>query len=240
MKKPVIGITLDLINNEVISKFPCYTLGQHYANSIIHAGGIPIMIPYQEGNINKIINVIDGLIIPGGDLDVPPKLYGQEIVSDKVKLHSERTDFEIALLDQAINVKIPFLGICNGMQLFNVYCGGSLYQHLPDYIDSNIKHEQPHPKHIPSHSVMINHNTLLSKLATDQKVFMVNSTHHQAVDRLGQGLVASAIAEDGVIEAIELPSQKFAIGLQWHPEYLGNTLDISIFRSFIEVASGLL
>lgn len=234
-KNPVIGITLDLVSDSEkykYARFPWYALRQNYANSVIKAGGIPVMIPYQMGAIDDILNMIDGLIIPGGDEDINPKFYGQTVQSDKVKTNDERGLFELTLLQKALEVDKPFLGICNGMQLLNVVLGGTLIQHIPDFAPSDINHEQPDPKDVPSHLIHIKEGTMLASLST-QKELLVNSTHHQGIDKLGDGLVASAIAPDGIIEAIESSRHKFALGALWHPEYLNSELDMNLFSALI-------
>lgn len=239
-KKPVIGITLDLANDSAkysYAKFPWYALRQNYADSIIKAGGVPIMIPYQLDSIDNILTIIDGLVIPGGDEDIHPKFYGQEIKSPKVKTNDERANFEFELLKKALAKDIPFLGICNGMQMLNIIFGGDLIQHIPDYIPSHINHEQPPPKNLPSHKITIKPATILAKLVEGKNEIMVNSTHHQAIGKVGNGLLVSAIAPDGIIEAIESTTHKFVVGVEWHPEYLNSDLDLNLFKRLVEAAN---
>lgn len=238
IKKPVIAITLDSATHSdkyVYSAFPWYALRQNYAESVLKAGGIPLMLPYQYDTIDGVLSIIDGLIIPGGDEDIHPKYYGQEFTSSRTDTNTERDNFEILLARKALGINIPFLGICRGMQLLNIVCGGRLIQHIPDYIkDSTINHEQPHPKDIVSHPIIIHPQTWLAKLADPLDSYMVNSTHHQAVDQLGNGLRVSATAPDGIIEAIESTNHKFVLGIEWHPEYLNpNGLDLNIFKGLI-------
>ncbi len=284
VQKPVIGITLDLAQNSEkyrYASFPWYALRQNYADSVVKAGGVPLMIPYSE-DYDRILDLIDGLIIPGGDEDINPAMYGQEITSNRVKPNDARGTFEFKLLQKALERDMPFLGICNGMQLLNVVLGGTLIQDIPDYFASRhedgvilpihrlnqangfqseaaetymkyvrkdesckirldhlkmgigiINHEQPAPKHIPSHIITIKPNTILAELAAGDTEFMVNSTHHQAVGKLGDGLIASAIAPDGIIEAIESTKHKFAVGVEWHPEYLLSGLDLKLFTMLV-------
>jgi putative glutamine amidotransferase len=240
-KKPIIGITLDLTKDSEKYKyatFPWYALRKNYADSVLQAGGIPVMIPYSHESIDTILELIDGLVIPGGDEDVNPKFYNQQIISGKVRTNDERAGFELALTKKALEKDMPFLGICGGMQVLNVSLGGNLIQHIPDYIQSKINHEQPSPKDIPSHPVIIKPGTILFKLADSRDEVMVNSTHHQAVDKLGNGLIISASAPDGIIEAIESLNHKFVIGVEWHPEYLNsNNLDLKLFKGLIDASS---
>ncbi len=237
-KKPIIGITLDLVNNSEkynYASFPWYALRQNYADSVIKAGGIPLMLPYQHDSIEEILSIIDGLIVPGGDEDIHPKFYNQDFTSDRTITNDQRDNFEILITKKVLEKNIPFLGICRGMQLLNIVCGGDLIQHLPNYVsDTGINHEQAHPKHILSHKIIITPKTLLATLS-NAETCMVNSTHHQAVGKLGNGLIVSATAPDGIIEAIESISHRFVMGVEWHPEYLNpNNLDSNIFKALIQ------
>lgn len=236
MKKPVIGITLDLARDSEKYKFapfPWYALRKGYADCVTMAGGIPLLLPYSD-DMGSILDIIDGLIIPGGDEDVNPKFYGQKIMSDKVKTNDERAEFEINLTKKAIERDMPVLGICNGLQVINTVLGGTLIQHLPDRYKSHINHEQPHPKNAPTHEIIVKKNSLLGSLVNDShKPIVVNSTHHQAIDELGKGLVVSAKAPDGIIEAIESPKHRFLLAVQWHSEYLNTELDENLFKKLI-------
>ena len=238
VQKPVIGITLDLAQDSEkysFAKRPWYALGQDYANCIEQAGGIPLMIPYID-DIASIIDKIDGLIIPGGDEDINPRFYGQAITSNKVKLNDKRAEFEMKLVQAAMEVDMPVFGICNGIQLINVILGGTLIQDIPTQAATDINHEQPEPKSAPSHLIYIKDNTILAGFG-DKKELMVNSTHHQSIDQLGSNLIISAIAPDGIIEAIESTNYKFVIGVQWHSEYLNTELDVQLFKRLVEESS---
>jgi putative glutamine amidotransferase len=245
-KKPIIGLTLDLANNcekYSYAAFPWYALRKNYADAIIKAGGVPLLLPYQSSTINELLAIIDGVVIPGGDEDIHPKFYEPEYAEDVVIANNERDEFEILVLKKSLARNIPILGICRGMQLLNVAFGGSLIHHIPDYMKNNnqtiiINHEQPSPKNIVSHSITIESGTKLAKMTNNKTQVMVNSTHHQAIDRVGNGLVISAKANDGIIEAIELQNHKFVIGVQWHPEYLNdNDVDLNLFKELIKATS---
>lgn len=235
MKKPIIGITLDLVNDSDKYSYawcPWYALRRDYSNIVTKSGGIPIFLPCCA-DVNELLDVIDGLIIPGGDEDINPKFYGQEIMSDKIKINDERASFELALVKGAIERDMPVFGICNGLQVINVVLGGTLIQHIPDTHQSDINHEQPAPKNIPTHPVIIENDTLFASLS-DVPTVEINTTHHQAIDKIGSGLKVSARAPDGIIEAIESPTHKFLVGVQWHSEYVNTELDIQLFKRFIE------
>ncbi len=238
MKKPIIGIFLDI--NEDSKKYsyaarPWYALRCCYAKNVEKYGGLPIMLPYNQ-DIDNMLELIDGLIIPGSDEDIHPKFYQQEITYNKIKTKDERANYELEFTKRALAQNMPIFGICNGLQLINVIFGGSLIQHIPDSYNSNINHEQPPPKNIPTHSVDIIQDTLLAELSLEPTI-MVNSTHHQAIDKIGNGLTVAAIAPDGIIEAVEAKEYKFLVGVQWHSEYLNSELDKKLFKKFINMSS---
>jgi putative glutamine amidotransferase len=230
--KPVIGITLDYETKDYYSRYPWYALREDYSAAVEKFGGIPLMLPYALSAIDEYLSIIDGLLVTGGDFDIDPSFYNQTN-SGLSLTKGKRTAFEYEILKKALTKKMPILGICAGEQLLNVMLGGSLIQHIPDFIDTDIQHEQDHPKHLPTHKVSVIPSTLLAKI-TEKSEFMVNSTHHQAVHNLGKGLIQSAVAPDGIIEAIELSDYPFALGVEWHPEYLASQEDEKIMKAYVE------
>ena len=240
-RKPVIGITLDSAVDSAKYSYapkPWYALRRGYSDYINEIGGTAVLIPYSS-DIDAYISLIDGLIIPGGDEDINPKFYGQVTVSDKVTTNDERAEFELALCAAALKSNMPVLGICNGLQVINTHFGGTLFQHLPDSVASEINHEQPAPKHVPTHEIVIEKGSMLSGLTTDE-IVRVNSTHHQAIDKVGDGLIVSAKAPDGVIEAVEAPNYKYVIGVEWHPEHLNSELDRNLFKKLVDVCKAVI
>lgn len=232
MKKPVIGVTLDCENCESYSPYPWYALRENYIKCIETAGGLPILIPYHTEGVDAYLSMIDGLMIPGGAHDIAPEIYGASEQHPKTVLKTRRTDFEVKITKGALERKMPLLGICGGQQLISVLKGGSLYQHLPDEIETSIDHEQKGPKHEATHSVSILKETLLHRILKRSEI-KVNSTHHQAVKNPGQGVAINAAASDGVIEGIEVQDMPFCLGVQWHPEHLSTEADAEIFKAFI-------
>jgi putative glutamine amidotransferase len=226
MKKPIIGVTLDFVEEGSFSARPHYAIRESYFNMIRLAGGIPIGIPFQADLIDEYLSLIDGIIIPGGDFALDPDWY----VSGDGPAYppSKRLSFDVEIITKALAKNIPFLGICYGMQLMNVLFGGSLIQDLP--ANQPIAHKQPMPKNMPWHDINIEAGSKLAQIAGTNLASKVNSTHHQAIDKIGQNLITCATAPDGIVEAIESINHKFAIGVEWHPEYQNTELDIAIFK----------
>lgn len=233
--KPVIGITLDEEIAKSYSKFPWYAARKNYSQSIQKAGGLSVFIPNNIRDINLYLKLVNGLVITGGDFDIDPKLYGDKKTSSKVSMKKDRTEFEFKIASQALKKKIPVLGICGGQQLINVMLGGTLIQHIPDSFNTKINHEQKNPRDQGSHSVTIKKKSKLFQIVKNTTMF-VNSAHHQAVDKLGKNLIASAFSDDGIIEGIETTTNNYCLGVQWHPEFLIDKNDIKIFKSLVTSA----
>ena len=232
MKQPVIGITLDYENNQKYSVLPYYALRENYVNAVVKQGGIPILLPFDLESVNKYLDIIDGLIVTGGHFDISPELYGDKTMHQNTSLKENRTKFEYKICSAAMERNIPILAICGGMQLINVILGGSLIQDIADYIEDAIPHEvRPYNK--AAHDVKIVRNSKLYHLANNKSNVGVNSSHHQAILKLGDNLISSGTTQDGVIEAIEHKEYPFLIGVQWHPEYEISDLDRNLFSGLI-------
>ncbi len=236
LKKPLIGLTLDLENTQTYSKYPWYALRENYCSSISLFGGIPFPLVYDNKSINSIIDILDGLVITGGAFDIHPKYYSEKKKYENLVIKNSRTNFEISLCKLALKKNIPILGICGGQQLINIVYGGSLYQDIKKDLGTNIDHEQKNPRNQVSHAVNLNIESNLYKIIRSKKI-RVNSAHHQAIKTPGKGLIINALAPDGVIEGIEDKSKNFCLGIQWHPEFLIKSSDNKIFESFIKATN---
>jgi putative glutamine amidotransferase len=176
---------------------------------------------------------VDGLLLTGGR-DVDPRRYGQEPVPETEKPNPSRDRMEIGLLGEALDRDLPVLGICRGLQLLNVYHGGTLIQHLAG--DPHRPKERPQDPSQPFHKVIVAPETKLAAILGNGR-HAVNSRHHQAVDKLGDHLCVSAkSAEDGIIEGLERPDKAFAVAVQWHPEdqVPSDETQVKLFRAFAE------
>ncbi len=231
--RPVIGLTLDAEEPGGYSKLPWYALRKNYFTALAEAGALPIALPHDPGLAGEYLDRVDGLLVTGGAFDVDPALYGGDFLHPTVTLKSGRTAFELAATREALRRDMPVLGICGGQQLLAVAFGGTLIQHIPDSVEGALQHEQPNPRTEPGHEVSVAPGTLLSRAVGGRERMAVNSAHHQAVDRPGEGAVVNAVAPDGVVEGVEHPGYRFALGVQWHPEYAVDEADPLIFRAFV-------
>jgi len=238
-RRPSIGITPDLNASRPDSPFPLYELKVPYGEAVLRAGGLPFALPYTDDPacIEAYLDRVSGLLVTGGAFDIPPEAYGEEAREGLGALKVSRTTFEAALMRAALKRNMPVLGVCGGMQLLNVVLGGTLYQDIARELPGARQHEQTHARDQPQHPVEVKDGTQLAE-ALGRGPLMANSTHHQAVKTVGEGVVLSALAPDGVVEAIEAPKYAFALGVQWHPEYLLHTIPnhVGLYKLFIAKA----
>ncbi|MGE0324208.1 MAG: gamma-glutamyl-gamma-aminobutyrate hydrolase family protein [Polyangiaceae bacterium] len=233
--RPWIGVTLDSEPAGGWSASAWYALRQNYCSAIAAAGGVPVCLPHECELVPSYIERLSGFVITGGAFDVDPKRFGANHVHPSVHTKARRTEFEWRLVEASLERELPLFGICGGEQLLNVVLGGTLIQHIPDEVPGALPHEQTNAHHQPSHRVSIEPGTRLFQLLGGS--LEVNSTHHQAVDRLGRDLRVAARSSDGVIEAIEHTSPHFCLGVQWHPEYFfdpPNDHGRVLFRALVE------
>lgn len=220
-KPPLIGLTCSTRwekdwdrTTELAADF----LFRNYAQAVLAAGGWPVMLPTLSSAdyIELLAKRLDGLVLTGG-VDIDPLSYGQNPQPGLGTVDPDRDALELMLARKAADHGLPTLGICRGAQVVNVALGGTLYQDVPTQLDRNANHQQAEPRHRPSHAVQVEPGTRLYQLIGRDEI-MVNSGHHQAVCDVANGLMVSARASDGVIEALEMPEHPFLLAVQWHPE----------------------
>ncbi len=237
--KPFIGVTPDFDDGKEKSR-PNYFLYEPYISAIEQAGGLPLILPYINGSeeAGLLLDRIHGLLLTGGDFDIDPSYYGEEWTVEKRVVNERRTRFEIEIARQTLERDLPVLGICGGEQTINVVLQGSLYQDILSQIQGANSHELRRGKSETLHEVEIVPETLLHRIVGEETLH-VNSTHHQSIKDLGEGLQINATAGDGVIEGIESVRHGFVLGVQWHPEALfeNNSGCRKIFAAFVRKAS---
>lgn len=224
--KPIIGITMHPSEGR-------QQINNPYVESIIQAGGIPLCIPIIQQGIHEVLSKVDGLLLIGG-YDINPNYYNEHPHSKIGRIETHRDECDFALLQGALNLNMPVLAVCRGLQVLNVLFGGSLYQDIPSQVEGAMQHAQNSSRHEKVHAVTVLKETTLHSIVGEQ--LMTNSFHHQSVKALGEGMVISATTNDGIIEAIEHPQYTFCLGVQWHPEELAIRDDIAskkLFEAFV-------
>jgi putative glutamine amidotransferase len=234
MEPPLIGITA---GNDPRTPGQ-YVIRWDYVRSIEQAGGIPVILaPSGAALHSRLTTRLDGLLLTGG-VDIEPSAYGESFDHSVTRTSPERDEFEFKLTKTAIKQKMPVLAICRGLQVLNVVMGGSLVQDIPTMISSKISHDdERRQRHELAHQITLKTGTRLYEILKMESLW-VNSFHHQSAKILGDGLIPVAWAEDGVIEALELPNSHFVVGVQWHPESFwnqGGTFS-ALFGSFVVAA----
>jgi gamma-glutamyl-gamma-aminobutyrate hydrolase PuuD len=198
-----------------------------YLDMVVAAGGQPVLIPPlgpsdvasdAATRFDGLVGILDGLVLIGGG-DVGAERYGQVPDPRNGGSSDQRDALEIELLDAALLRDLPVLAICRGLQVLNVALGGDLVQQLPDVLGSN--GHQPGPGAFSPVSIVTDEGSFVRRVLGER--VDVLCSHHQAIGKLGRGLVVTATSEDGIIEAVELPDHRFVVGVQWHPEESGDT-----------------
>ncbi|MDQ1606656.1 MAG: putative glutamine amidotransferase [Microbacteriaceae bacterium] len=234
-KRPVIGLTTYLEQAQTGAwDVPASFLPKAYFEAVTQAGGIAVLLPPQPVDsaiADRVIDGLDGLIVTGGK-DVDPARYGQEPHPTTDEPRRDRDAWEDALLLAAIDRELPFLGICRGAQVLNVALGGTLHQHLPDVIGST-RYSTGVGTFLVN-EVTVAPEGVLPRLLRDTPTLDVKSHHHQAIDRLADGLVVTARSDDGTIQAVELESAPFGVAVQWHPEEDAD--DLRLFAGLVDAA----
>ena len=234
--RPRIGITMriELETNR-------FYLARDYSEAVEAAGGIPVhisLIPDKD-YIVGVMETLDGVLLPGSDSDVSPERYGEEPHASLGSVHPLKDETDALVLDEIAGRGTPLFAICFGMQISNVARGGTLIQDISAMIPEAIRHQQGKPRDHRSHRVRLLEGSILSGLAESSSV-MVNSHHHQAIEKVGNGLIATAWTSDGLVEALEDPSdEQFLLAVQWHPEigWRDDEFSKALFARFVLAAS---
>jgi putative glutamine amidotransferase len=215
---------------------PAALLPLSYAGQVAAAGGVPVLLP-PVPPIAAAVDRLDALVLTGGG-DIDPAAYGAAPHPRTRGVSAERDRAELGLLTAALAAGLPVLGICRGLQLLNIARGGTLRQHLPDCDGGQDRGHAGDPGTFGSHLVRVAAGSMLAGIVQAAQPFPVPTAHHQAIDRLGDGLTATAWSADGIIEAVEMtsgPGHRFVLAVQWHPEE-GD--DPRLFQALVAAARG--
>jgi putative glutamine amidotransferase len=203
-----------------------------YDAAVRQAGGVPRLLDLADAP-GDALNGADGVLLTGGD-DVDPSLYGEAPHPTVEAAEAGRDAFEIALVRHALEVNLPIFAICRGLQVLNVALGGTLIQDIPSEPSPHLPHDAADSPALLAHTVELAPGSCVAHLLGPDRTRAVNSRHHQAIRVLGRGLVATATAPDGVVEAVEVPAARFCVGVQWHPENFHRTGEFSgLFEGFV-------
>jgi putative glutamine amidotransferase len=222
----------------IIAIAPCAK--QHdYEESVRRAGGEVRILDYARDRPEAVVASVDGILLPGGG-DVRPSIYGEEAHPAFHAPEPGRDEYELELARHASDADMPLFAICRGVQVLNVARGGTLVQDIPDQVRDALNHTLKEPPFAIAHDVWISDGSLLDRLMRERlesDICPVNSRHHQAVKAVGTGLVVTATAPDGIIEAVEDPTRRFCLGVQWHPENFYRTGEFrALFEAFVNAA----
>lgn len=218
-----------------------FYLARTYSEAVEAAGGVPVhlsLIP-KQAYVESVMDALDGVLLPGSASDVDPLRYGHEPHRKLGAVHPLRDATDALVLSEVERRAMPLLAICFGLQIWNVARGGTLIQDIESAMPEAIKHEQGAPRERRSHRVRLLAGSALAGLAGGESA-LVNSHHHQAIETVGEGLRATAWTADGLIESLEENRlERWALGVQWHPEIEWEQDDFSanLFKSFVEAAS---
>jgi putative glutamine amidotransferase len=235
LTRPLIGINADFVpaGKQTTAYIRLHT---GYFEAVLAAGGLPVIMPPfgKDTEINDFLDRVDGVILSGG-LDMDPRRQGLPSHPSVQPLPERREDNDRILVRRIVDRQIPVLAVGLGMQQLNAACGGSLYLHIPEDQPRAMPHRDPSSSGPHRHAVLLEPNTRIDEIYGGGEI-RVNSSHHQAVCKVGTRLRVSALAPDGIIEAIEAVDPNwFCIGVQWHPESeTASALDMQLLECFIQ------
>jgi putative glutamine amidotransferase len=240
----VIGVATQTLPAVPGERPPCWVMGRSYVEELRKVGAVPWVIPLIADDVDtlgEIFSRLDGVFITGG-VDVDPSRYGEPKSPLCGVTDPDRDAVEIALLNHALERHLPVLAVCRGIQILNVVKGGTLYQDVTSQVPAALKHDyfptpdRPSRKYL-AHDISVRASSRLGHILGDT-VVPVNSMHHQAIKELAPGLVPTAYAPDGIIEAIEGDGDQYLVAVQWHPEELTETQPgmRRLFTTFTEAA----
>lgn len=226
MTRPVIGVVLDHEPNPnmdttvsgVFSRRPFYALRTHYFEALWQAGALPVALPYEHEAIPHFLTLCQGIVTPGGRYPFPDSWYGKGAKAD---VPDPRFGFEVALTKACLDQDKPILGICCGMQVMGGIFGAKIHEDVMAATGTTIDHLNEKPAEEDAHAISIIEGSKLHQI-TGVTEMMVNTAHREALYDIPETVAVSATAPDGVVEAIEIPGHRFALGVQWHPEFYGD------------------
>lgn len=224
--RPVVGLGPDFLPARGWTK---YTVYDRYFRALRRAGALPVLLEPEPAEIPEQLALVDGVLLPGGD-DLDPALWGEPVAARFDPSDPRRSAYELALVRACLDRDVPFLGICLGLQTLNVALGGSVVQDLPR---EPVLHQDPEGDLALRHELELAAGSRLAAALgrPGGGTVSVNSYHHQAPGRPGEGLVVTGRASDGVVEALEHPGRRFCLGVQWHPD--ADERDLAIFEAFV-------
>lgn len=239
MTAPWIGVTANLLPPQD-GTIGTVTVSEAYIKAVVSAGGIPLVIPagIPSDDLPGLFARLDGILFTGGG-DIHPRRFNGESHPRVYGVEEQRDDLEIRLAQMAAEAGKPFLGICRGIQVINVALGGSLYTDIGDQKPGALRHDYfPNiPREHLAHAVAVEAGSRLAQ-ALGGEQFEVNSLHHQGLQSIAPAMQVTATSPDGLVEAVELPDHPFAVGVQWHPEWLqAYQPQRQLFQALIRAAS---
>jgi len=235
--RPTIGILMDYEPSGSFSLRPYYAIRTAYFDAVWKAGGLPIALPYLAEALDEMVVSCDGVVTPGGRYPFPNTWYGEAVKDGQAV--EPRFAFETELTQSLFDTDTPILGICAGMQVMAGLKGGIFYRDVRQDLPTDIDHLDEKPAEEKAHSVAIEPGSLLQKI-TGRTEMAVNTAHREALRNEPEGFTVNARSPDGVVEGIELSGLRFALGVQWHPEFFAapGEPDFEIFRALV-VAAGI-